>query len=842
VLRFDPETISVRSRTAGGEGWEVILDGSLDSATVAPCVMLPGTEIVLDRAAGDGAGEAEVTRVIRGDARFLRLRDHPLTRLEVTVNGRPVTAEFGLPPPSLEFRQPGLRGAVALSVEPGVEVFAHGLRVRRAAFLDELLTGGDRDRRQSAELPDGLVPRVLLDSDRLRVLMARGEAREDRALRRLVGKARRELARLVRAELDRQAPQGLLARTVVWIADGIRVGTVRWIGGAVAVGVLVGVLVGLGLQGTGWLAPGFLRAEWRSAMPPSRSSTSRDEQIVQRPYRDVAASYGGPTVDALDHRSAVELVYRPASAHPLLAVFRLTGLDAGGRPQPRIAGHDLVSYRGSPCVGECLEVELRVASPGGVLRLPVASGHLIDPATVQLDGEPIALRATPAGEPAVRLERETRGLLSYLSAPSHDAGKLPVGRWPPLPDAVAVRADRLLTLPVMQRVKEAEDSVRAWIAYDRSPVVAARHDDAARDGMPLFERALAIGAGDCDVQNALLAAVLDRAGVPSRLVIGFVGSDGRARPGLHAWVEYLDDGVWQVADASTLQRPVGPPEHPSTAAPKIDDVATSDAQVAADVMPGLPTGVGGGGLRTAGIATMVVALVAVIIAGFRSMGRGGWTRRVTASDEGADMARLLRGALLRPQAYANVGALYSRPLVPTVDGRMLSLRRIQRLARSGRLYRSDRRCSVARDAAGRGVPVIDAGRGEGRAVADLLGARDLDAWDGLLDRSRSTPATRLVESAAARCGERWLVRVARDGPCAVAVHEGEPLGLAKAIRVAVVAEESRLWRTVEKLDGRRGRAALLLATAVVDELDIAPPMQARVLADLARCTVQEQLR
>jgi transglutaminase-like putative cysteine protease len=840
VLRFDPETISVRSRTTGGEGWEVTLDGSLNSVAVAPCVMLPGTEIVLERAVGDGTGEAEITRAIHGDARFLHLRDDPARQLEVTVNGRPVSADFGLPPPSLEFRQPGLRGVVALSVEPGVEVFAHGLRLRRTAFLDELLTGGDRDRRSSVELPDGLVPRVLLDSDRLQVLMARGEAREDRALRRLVGTARRELERLVRAELDRQAPQGRLARAVEWIAAGMRPRRVRLIGGAVVVGSLVGAAVGLGLRNIEWPTPGVQGGETRREASPSRPPAPGVE-IVQHPYQDVARSYGGPSVDPLDHHSAVDLAYRPESARPLLAVLRLTGLEDGGRPKTGIANSGLVSYRGSPCVGECLEVEVRIVAPGGVLRLPVASGHLIDPATVRLEGEPMAVRATPAGEPAVVLQRERRGTLSYRSTPSRETRNLPVGRWPRLPEAVAWHADQLLALPVARRAAEAEVLVGEWITYDRSPPTAARHREAALKGTPVFDRALEIGAGDCDVQNALLAAVLDRAGVPSRLVIGFVGSEGRARPGLHAWVEYLDNGLWEVADASAGPPPVGEPTQPSKAARATRVAPSTENRVAAEAPPGETIGVGGSGSRVVRVATLAAVLVLVAVVGVRSVRRAGCTRRVSAPGESADMARLLRGALLRPQAYASVGALYSRPIVPTVDGSTLSLRRARRLARTGRLYRSDRRSQVARDAADRGVPVIDASRGEGRAVADLLGARDLDAWDGLVDRSRGTRATRLVETAAAGCGERWLVKVAPNAPAPVAVHEGEPLGLARATHVAVFAEESRLWRAAEEGKGRCGRAALLLATVLVDELEVAPKTRALLLADLARRTVQERV-
>ncbi len=842
VLRFEPEAISVRSRPANGHGWEVILDGSLNTASVAACVMLPGTEIVIERAAGDRTVEAEVVRVIRGDARFLRLRDDPQRRLEVTVNGRPVTAEFGLPPPSLEFRRPGVRGAVALADEPGVEVFAHGLRVRRAAFLDELLTGDDVDRRPSAELPEGLVPNVLLDSDRLRVLMARGEAREDRVLRRLVGRARRELARLVRIELDRRTPLNRLERIAESIAAAGRVQWVRWIGGAVMAGGVVGGLVGLGFRGTGWSVPGFWRGEERPAVVVSPSVRSSADPVRQYPYSDLAASYGGPTVDVLDHQGAVDLSYRPESAFPLFTAIRLTGLEVEGLPQKGLQDHELVAYRGSPCIGGCLEVEVGIAAPRGVLRLPVVTGHRIDPTSVRLDGEPIEVRATPAGEPAVFFKREIRGRLRYRSAPSRDMEALPVGRWPRLPDLVARRADRMLALPVAQRVAEAEESVRSWIAYDRSPVVASRHDDAAAAGMPVFERSLAIGAGDCDVQNALLAAILDRAGVPSRLVVGFVGLGGRAKPGLHAWVEYLEDGVWHVADASAGSRPIVPLAEPSTAAPAIVSMPSASAQAAADVAPGVLRPGSGRVPVEAGIVALAVALVVLILGGILASREGRWSRRVIASDEGADLARLLRGALLRPQAYANVGALYARPLVPTVGGRALSLRRAQRFALSRGLYQGNRRSRVARDAADRGVAVIDAGSAEGRVVADLLGARDLDSWEGLLDRSRSTPLTRRLEAAAARRGERWSVSVARDAPAAVAVHEGEPLGLTRLTRVVVFAEEGRLWQAAETLDSRSGWAALMLASSVVDELEIAPPVRTLVLGDLARQALREQLR
>jgi hypothetical protein len=95
VLRYAPELIAIRSRSEDGEGWEVTLDGALERATHSQCVMLPGTEIVLERPAAGGDLEAAIAEAATADARYLRCRDDAALPLEVTVNGHAVTAEFG---------------------------------------------------------------------------------------------------------------------------------------------------------------------------------------------------------------------------------------------------------------------------------------------------------------------------------------------------------------------------------------------------------------------------------------------------------------------------------------------------------------------------------------------------------------------------------------------------------------------------------------------------------------------------------------------------------------------------------------------------------------------------
>jgi hypothetical protein len=60
--------------------------------------------------------------------------------------------------------------------------------------------------------------------------------------------------------------------------------------------------------------------------------------------------------------------------------------------------------------------------------------------------------------------------------------------------------------------------------------------------------------------------------------------------------------------------------------------------------------------------------------------------------------------------------------------------------------------------------------------------------------------------------------------------------------VVVFAEECRLWQATETLDSRSGWAALMLASAVVDELEIAPPVRTLVLGDMARQALKEELQ
>jgi transglutaminase-like putative cysteine protease len=591
---------------------------------------------------------------------------------------------------------------------------------------------------------------------------------------------------------------------------------------------------GFGLRSLGWIGGRPLPADGR-VVSRVRTATAPDAgaAISLEPYQDLRQSYGGPSVSALDPKSTVALRYRPPELSLLFATLRLTGLEANGSLIDEGGSDRLEAYRGAPCDQECLEVEFEVAAPAGILRLPVVTGHLIDIDSVTLDRMPIELFLTGTGEPAVWLTRDTSGQLRYRSAPAPDSTRSQAGAWPKLSAALARQADSLLALPVPDRVDAAIEQVRSRIAYDRSPAVADRHQQESRRGIPLFERSMAIGAGDCDVQNAVLAAMLARSGIQARLAIGYAGAGGRVLPGLHAWVEYQEGEQWRVADVSVGEAAVPggfEAPHPSAipSEPSSDPAPVTGSRAAPKPGPDLIAAAAVLGL--AGLATTLLVVAR------RS------SRRSLSWEGDADLARLLRGALLRPEAYRDVGSLYSRPLVPLVDGSRVSLTRLRRSVAVGRVYRSEQRSSLALSAAGRGVLVIDAASDEGRVVAGLFGIPDLDRWDGVLEVARSNEVTRLLERALRRRGERWRVLLVSGAPEMVAVLDGRPFGDRRGTRLVVVDRDSRLGRFVEGAGGRLHQAVLLLGDAVVQVAEMAPLPRQRLLVDLARRAVAEETR
>lgn len=837
VLRFQPEEVVVRSAPVGETGWQVRLKGELDEIGFRELALDAGTEIELVRRVRGDHPETEVWRAVRRDARYLRCRDRDGRILEVYVNSRLATTEIELNPPSLAFVRRGLRGAVALADRPRVDLLAHGLRVRTTATLDELLTQPDRRRRRRSSIPDGLAPRLILDSRRLRILMARGDARTDRELRQLVAAGRRGVRRLVRGQLDQEAGLGRFGRAAMRFRELVTAGRARRLGAGVVVAALL-------IVGVWWLAG--LRSG-RSDGTGAGGSAPADHVLLPPGsilWVDAADRYRGPAVDVFQSRpSRVSLGYRPSTAEPLLGVFRVTSMDDAGRVVSPATSPRLRPYLGSACRISCIEIVLDLDGVAGNIRLPVPTGHVLDPASVELAGGSATLWAAADGGPVLEAEGALRGRVHYRTGPGAVRQPVVRGSWPKLPAAADDLASSLRNLPADDAARRARDWVRRHVVYDNSERTVERHRRAIRDGLSFAERCLAVGGGDCDVQNALLAAVLARASIPVRLSVGFVGAGGRALPGLHAWVEYRNEGgFWRPIDASRGS-PFGAPGSGNEEGRRAWSGESPGSGVAAtaDTSPLRRSRVDVPGRRTVMIA-IVFGLVAV--AAIRIARRRVSIHHIRSTDT-PNLVGLLRGALARPDAYAEVPALFSRRVVPVVaapsGAGAVSLDRARDLARRGRLAVSAASTDLARRVVATGLPVIDGSRPEGEVVAATLGAVDLDRWDATMTRGGGHPMARRLERAAAGVGETWTVVVCPDLGEEIDVLCGPLTGLGRRHSVVAVDDGGGAWRTIVRLETETPAAALLLlAESVVDLVRMPPETRRRLLSGLAAAVVSER--
>ena len=906
ILRFEPTRIIIRSRPRlsdapgrSGQGptdsWELELTGDLDAAVQrTPDMGGPGTEVILERAAPDDELGRRVFEAAWQNARFLCTRDRPERPLVITVNGKPVNAKFELPAPSASFRRGSVRGVVGLGTAARVELFSRGLRVRAAASLADFTAGGGRhtgrSRVQFAELPGRLAPQALLESEALELLLSRSDARENRALLKLVKLAERELGRLISRQLDAVRPLAWWRRLGLLLRRRLRESLAFRTTLAAGFGAIAALVVAWTLWGDHVFAR--LRADL-AFLGGSDGVVVGTPSAPSPRYTDLGRLYRGPQVDVLSgHGVPVELTYTPEGRDHYFAALILDDLEHAGQASTAVPA-TRGPYVGSTCTqhSECTDVTIVVESGPGPLRLPIPTGHRLDPATVRLDDTIPAIVATEQDEPTLILTTDTRAELRYTTVPAAPPRRSPgPTRTGHLPPELRAKARALRARTAADRVPPLVALTRDLVEYSNDPKIALAHQDPKLADLHFIERTLEIGAGDCDLQNALLVALLREAGIPSRMAIGFVGQQGRTNSWLHAWAEYrIADGPWQIADASATDRPrayapdsippvssdtlvITPPVEPTPGADDGGPPATNPTRVDPDAPAGSGAAAGPGEPEPAPepavtptppepapIATPTppsaapwlrvwlirgsLTLLAVAGLGLLTLLLRR-TRREVALEVGHDLSRLLQGALQQPEAFRSVPDVFQRPLVPTAGGAALSLDAARALAGKAQLYRTRTSPELARRAIAGGAHVLEDSVPEARAVADALGAVDLDPWDILLASAGESPLLSAINAALRAAGERLTVLSGPGFAEEVRSLDLQPLRLRgspwRGRRVVAVSADNPWLRDAAAVLKTRPHAAVFASLDyLADRLDLPADRRARLLHAAARAAVHE---
>jgi hypothetical protein len=253
-------------------------------------------------------------------------------------------------------------------------------------------------------------------------------------------------------------------------------------------------------------------------------------------------------------------------------------------------------------------------------------------------------------------------------------------------------------LTTAEKAARAHALVRSVMGYDSSePIIRLYRQDAREEQW--LARVLAIGKGDCDVINGVNVLLLRKMGVPARLSVGLIGSQGRILPGLHAWSEYFDNG-WQVIDASAaLDGTLGPLASPAPGLPR-----TSRAAPAASPVPGA---VRRKFLVALALALAFFALLLVRVFFIKRKSSGMAPSGISAAGGRELILPIIQQALLRPEIWGRQGPLWNHRFLPTVAGKPMTIRRAFTLLRHGRLlYCTGLNPLVAAMRHGR-VPILD---------------------------------------------------------------------------------------------------------------------------------------
>ncbi len=666
------------------------MDGDLNVRPATCLLTRAGTTVTLSRKAAF-ASAAEFCAHLEGKLReycqYLRRNDRKGAMLPVWFAGRNLTRPMSLPGPlSCRFRSGTVEGAVGLAEKPRVRLYARGLPVWQGALLSQM-SHLQMDSEGQAEIGLGLAPEFLVNGNRLDVTFSRDLALENSALGTVRKKAEAALRRLLAAALERTFPRTRLQR----FRDGLsaawkRIRRPGWLW--LPLLLLILVPLEISILRLGFPAGGATRA--------SRLS-----------LRAGALSYEGATVSFSVAAAVPPFSYQPE----IPSWFRLFAADAydirsGFVRRPGVA------LSPAPQTGICRpEQSLRMSFPvdgGGEIFLPLPPGQVLQSGSLRLDGRKVgSIFSSLQGETIAVIAGG--GVLEYRSCPAEPNQELTTAEFsrltalPPglvLPADLEERVRDSLFSPLAARVALARDLVRERLAYDISAPVARQYSLAGGDPGWLA-RALRIGKGDCDILNGLNVLLLRKMGVPSRLVVGMIGEQGRAGPLLHAWSEYFDRG-WMVSDASA-GLPVGAN---AMAAAKRAGSGSRPAMAAAagkkEPRSGSPA------LAAAWLLLAMVAAAALWRAVKRK--RAGAKPLPAAGQMKDQLLLLVRQALLKPEIWGRDNPLRSHRLLPTLDGRAMAVRQAQRLIPRRRLFLTSNGNPLAMAMMKSGFAVLDLGQ------------------------------------------------------------------------------------------------------------------------------------
>ncbi|MBN2716620.1 MAG: ATP-binding protein [Deltaproteobacteria bacterium] len=882
ILLFSPQSILIHSRTQK-ENWGVEFNQTLDrERPVASPLQHHGTQVVAFKSLDQKkAAEciAELEASLKRYCRYLRRNDRAASPLAVFFNEKRIDGPMVLEGEcAATFSYRDVQGAVALGRSPQVSLHVRGLPVWSGTSLSELQYGASPE--VPVSYPSGLAPVYLLNGNRLSVTLDRRSVFDDAALQKTRRIASREMRKLVARYLDHIAPAGLLARLEYFFSTVIEDFAYHFNRRLLPALPVLAVLLAIGAG-----AFHFFPELFQNMI----DSSSEDHGVgmpFMATYRGGAAfssDYERATTDTLSG-DAFSMQYEPADKSLYFRTQVVEQLDIhNGAHSGRLTPYRIpAEYM---CREDCLSISLPLDGGRGIYHLPIPTGYYIDRNSVSF--------SPPAAGELVRSSKDdwlfiykndggndTLPVIHYRAGPVTTSLPSPE-RYTTTPEGVPLPSAFTGALVQARQFKSLEKKVtfltalvEQTISYDTSADTVNRYRNFFSSTPPgnWFEFVFALNRGDCDVKNIILVHLLRKVKIPARLAVGYVGRNGAAEQGKHAWAEYYHDG-WKVADA-TGQAPE-PTDNPSAAAtesPNPNDAASGHQDTTDGTASRFPVSNDSGNnaspspvsvvesgklspyLMWAFILAGALILAVTVILIFR-MRRS--SRMKPTLEQETLAARLLQAALENDKMNIRGSGLFSRALIPTWGGSRISMARANRLAKRHALYYSSEQNDLVSALIKHRRVVVNTGNAVFVAVVGRLpGSLNLEEVTSLqpvlvtADNQDKTSGHQVCHAIGALCKSLGLpphTIVPCRGLSGMLFREFDLNALPVSWKpnmpkrfIAIKLDDDAMWQALISLGGGTQGAAILVLDRIAVHADLLFDLRDQLRTTLAELAIQTE--
>ncbi len=556
VLKFEPYKIIIESKFKK-EKWAIQLNTKLEIEPIPTTIKKCGTIITLLRIGKFDKPEKYINTVKTEIIKYCKYltKKKAFKPLPVIFNDELINQKMELPGIlSKKIDNKNLEGLVGLAKEPKIMLYAKGLPVWTGSVLSDL-TDHSKNSKARFETGKGLAPVFLLNSSNLDINFSRNVPIDNANLTKMINIAENELSKLIFSFIKSTTPWSLF-----YSLNEIIKKTITGIKKSLFLKLLIVLVFLIPLEiyllnyffsknGSENISKSDL-VELGRSNPGNKASSALS--VKDEPY-------SGASVQLSKDSDIISISYTPKNRE----LFKLYPANIYDTKRGFVyTAPDLLNILDSQSEKKGITFRIENAQAGKSFLLS-KNNFRIDIDNIKINGKIIdrnLLEYFDDNSMQINLTND-KNLIEYKIYPLKNKNilsetnrskylKLPISLT--IPDPLLTRLKAIENQSIMEKIEKIEVLTRELLKYDSSENIIEQYR--LDQNSNWLTRVLRIKAGDCDVINGVNTLLLRKIQIPARLVIGFIGKDGKIDSNLHAWTEYYRNG-WQTIDVSTIIQP-----------------------------------------------------------------------------------------------------------------------------------------------------------------------------------------------------------------------------------------------------------------------------------------------